>query len=460
MRSKLIGLVLVCLGVGVVSLTAGCSSPGAPGNVNENDNSAVNGNDNTANGNVNENTNDSDDNATLLRDFVLPLPLFAADSAWNQRADDADVLPESDEQILVLYRVLLGDNTSLHPASTNQMWPFIDIGYDEWTVPVFAAGDGQQEVALRNYDGEPEYPHPKFGEAEEPGGPVTIPACAGNVRPSGPAETFSDGHLVLYDPDEGVAYDIWQATTQVDAAGNSLGGGRIGDEILAAGVIDFFDVSGPGVETEGGYSARAVGTPLLAGMLLPEDVENGAIEHALACAIPRTRNLSPDPFEPAASDYFYPASTTETDYYSTNPLALASGQRIRLKQSIVDEDGNSIDESELAPITRMFLAALRNYGVYVVDNADGFSFTAEDIHTANLALSNDEVNELIGESAGTPLPENKTKWQLAMEKLTEELERIPLASGPWWEYVADGGDPTAATFGVANFEIIEPATEP
>jgi len=40
----------------------------------------------------------------VLRDFRLPLPLFAPDSAWNQMALDAAVLPESDQQILLLYR--------------------------------------------------------------------------------------------------------------------------------------------------------------------------------------------------------------------------------------------------------------------------------------------------------------------------------------------------------------------
>ena len=67
-----------------------------------------------------------------------------------------------------------------------------------------------------------------------------------------------------------------------------------------------------------------------------------------------------------------------------------------MKQTIVDEDGQPIDESELAPITRMYLAALRDYGAYLVDNAGGFTFYAEDIHTAVLHLSDDEVNALVG----------------------------------------------------------------
>jgi hypothetical protein len=92
---------------------------------------------------------------SLLRDFDLPIPLYAPGSAWNQRADDVTVLPQSEQQMLVLYRVLRGDN--------------------------------------------------------------------------------------------------------------SLGGGREGNRILEAGTIDDFDVDGPGANVIGYWSARATGTPLLAG---------------------------------------------------------------------------------------------------------------------------------------------------------------------------------------------------
>jgi hypothetical protein len=218
-------------------------------------------------------------------------------------------------------------------------------------------------------------------------------------------------------------------------------------------VVDFFDVRGPGANPDTYYSARAHGTPLLAGLIMPEDVESGAIAHALALAIPGPRNTSADPSEPLASDYFYPASTTETDFFNTNPYALAAGQRIRLKQTLVDEEGEVIDESQLAPITRMFLMALRTYGAYLIDNAGGFSFSAEDIHTAVLHLSDDEVNALIGQPPGTPLPAGMTKWQVVIEKLTEELELIPIAHGPWEE----GQDPATATIEISNFEVVEPA---
>jgi len=392
---------------------------------------------------------------TPPRDFTLPLPLFAPGSAWNQTVTTASVLPASDAQILVTYRVLRGDTSELHPPGPPPTtWPFMDVNYDDYSIPVYRAGAGQQSVLICDYEGTLGWPGPKFPDAQAEGGPVTVPAPAGLVRPAGPQDTGADGHLVLYHLDTFTAYDYWNATTVSDGECQSWGGGQPGTVILEAGAIDFFDVRGSGANPDTFYSARATGVPLLAGLILPEDVESGVIAHALAFAIPGLRNLSDDPYEPLASDYFYPASTTETDYYSTNAHALAAGQRVRLEQPLVDDTGGVLDENQLAPITRMFLTALRTYGAYVVDNAGGFTFYAEDIHSAALNLSDDQVNALIGQLPGTPLAGDKTKWQIVIEKLNQDLEQIPFAYGPW----AEGQDPATATIDVANFQVVEPAT--
>jgi hypothetical protein len=393
---------------------------------------------------------------TFPRDFKFSLPLFSLESAWNQRADSAAVLPESDEQILNLYRVLLGDISSLEgydEPATN--WPFMDVGLYEYTVPIFLAGEEMQEVLICQDEGMIGWAHPKF-DIETEGGPVIVPAPAGTVRPAGPENDDADAWLVLYDPDTFISYDYFAATPNRDEDCGGFVGGLVGDKILQAGVVDFFDVRGSGSSPDGYYSARAVGTPLLAGLILPEDVENGEIAHALAFAIPGPRNTNWDPFEPKSSDYFYPVSTTETDFYNKDKDALASGQRIRLKQKLYDEEGDLINEDELAPITIMYLTALRDYGAYLVDNAGGFTFYAEDVHSAVLDLSEDEINALIGQAAGTPLPEDMTKWQIVIERLGVDLELIPLAVGLGDEVPK----PKNAEIEISNFEVVEPATVP
>lgn len=392
----------------------------------------------------------------FLRDFSFELPLFSPDSAWNQRADTAAVLPGSDAQILSLYRVLLGDISTLEGYDEPAVeWPYIDISLYDYTVPIFRTGSETQDVYICEDEGIVGWVHPIFG-IESEGGPVTVPAPASLVRPAGPENSDADAWLVLYDASSSRAYDYFAASSERDETCMGFQGGRVGDKILQAGVVDYFDLRGNGASPDGYYSARAVGTPLLAGLLLPEDVESGEIAHALSFAIPGPRNTGRDPSEPKATDYFYPASTTETDFYNTDPNALAAGQRIRLKQQIFNDEGAVINEGELAPITQMFLTALRTYGAYLVDNAGGFTFYAEDVHTANLHLSEDEVNALIGEPPGTPLPEGMTKWQVVIEKLGDEVTLFPFAMSPG----DDDPDAEDAEIDIGNFEVIEQASEP
>ena len=190
-------------------------------------------------------------------------------------------------------------------------------------------------------------------------------------------------------------------------------------------------------------------------MVRYDELQRGVIDHALAFAVPGPRNTTgSNEAEPFPGDYFYPASTTETDFFNTHPSALAAGQRIRLKASLVDESGNTLDENRLAPVTRMFLTALRSYGAYLVDNAGGLTFYAEDAHTAVLNLTQDEINRLAARATGTPFPEGKSGWRLVMERLNQDLELIPFAYGPWQE----GQDPATSTVTRANFEVVEPAT--
>jgi hypothetical protein len=390
----------------------------------------------------------------LPREFDLVVPLFdGPDSAWVADASSAEVLTENGAQVQATYQALCGDTTDLFPTNDppTTSWPFPNINCDEDTYPIFDAGPGQQDVLLCDYDGTRRYPNQKWGVSTQ-GGPVTVPSTGGTVRPAGPEGLDSDGHLILFDGANDTAYDFWQATTVDSGECRSLGAGLTGNSIPQAGQVDFFDVTGDGANPNGVGSARASGTPLLAGLILPEDVESGEIAHALAVAIPGLRNLSSNPSEPLDSDSVYPASTTDTETYSVNPDALAAGQRLRMTSPLVDNFAEIVNEDSLAPITMMVIDALRNYGAYVVDNAPGFTFFAEDSHTADLELNDVEINLLIGRPGGTPLPTDRTKWQLVIETLAEELGEIPFAYG-----TCSGASSSVTT---ANFEVVDPAAGP
>ncbi len=396
---------------------------------------------------------DAETSTSLLRAFDFTLPLFTSTSGWNQTATAATVLATSDAQILYTFRVLLGDVSDMSTGTTSPQWPYPDVSYDDYSVAIYQASTSTQNVTLTTYEGDEGSAGSAVTTVDD--NTATVPTTTSSIRPPGPATTDGDGHIVIYNTTENDSYDFWQATTSVNDSGNSLGGAQTATSLINVGAVEYFDVSGSGMNTDGVSSARASGVPLLAGMILPEDVVAGTIAHALGVSIPGPRNTAADPTSPSTADYFNPCSTTETDFYSTNTSALASGQRIRLKSTIVDSDGNLIDETGLAPITTMFLTALRNYGAYVVDNASGFSFYAEDYHTANPDLTDDQVNTLIGAASGTALESGKVDWQILMEKLNLDLEDIPFAFGPDME----GTSPSTATITTANYEVVEAAAE-
>ncbi len=173
-----------------------------------------------------------DEGDLFLRDFSFDLPLFSPDSAWNQRADDASVLGESDSQILSLYRVLLGDISSLEGYSEPVTeWPYMDVGSYVYSVPISRAGEGSQDVFICEDEGIVGWAHPKFG-VETEGGPVTVPAPAGVVRPAGPENSDADAWLVLYDPDTFISWDYFAATPNRNDECLGFEGGLVGNEIL------------------------------------------------------------------------------------------------------------------------------------------------------------------------------------------------------------------------------------
>lgn len=100
----------------------------------------------------------------LPRDFQFSTPLFAPNSAWNQTVTQAAVSPTGYQQILVTYRVLRGDTTDLYPQGEPPptTWPFMYVNYDDYTIPVFRMGAGEQSVLICDYDGNVGWTNPKL----------------------------------------------------------------------------------------------------------------------------------------------------------------------------------------------------------------------------------------------------------------------------------------------------------
>ncbi|MCF6204033.1 MAG: hypothetical protein L3J59_10265 [Methylococcaceae bacterium] len=385
---------------------------------------------------------------SLTRDFKLPIPLFSETSAWRQHADNVAVLPTSSDIILTTYRVLLGNKATVYGYTETGRFPQIWLASGDWSYPIYRASNNKTDIQVCMYNGQTRKPDIVFGDLE-PGATVSVDAPAGTIRPAGE----NDGHLVLFNPETNTEWDYWQVTTARDSiCGGGGRGGIEGNTLLEVGAATFFDTNASGASAEGQTSAAASGAPLMAGLLLPEDFESDEIGHALKFSIPGPRNLSDGGLEKEKRDYEYPATSTEDVYggYNSDINAMVMGTRIRLKDSLVDHSGNTIDESTLSLATRKVLTALRKHGAYLVDGGGGFTFYAEETHSGN--LNSDSLNVLLGD---TPSLDGQTPWQILMSTVQNELGGIPIAYGPNHH----DGDPSEAIISHANFEVVEFANE-
>nr|MDQ6915773.1 hypothetical protein [Actinomycetota bacterium] len=242
--------------------------------------------------------------------------LYAADSPVNAPVGGAPVDPGSAAMVARAI-VPYADSANL----TNS---------PDWGIPVFQAdGSSQrQSVSCTRY----------WCNVAVP--PFPIPAGA---RPS----SGSDGHMVVVDS-AGGELDTWDT-------GGSSGG-------WSAGVRTVTSSQGSGLECDRGQTCgrpNAAGFALAAGIVRPEEIAQGHIDHALVITTPYTR-----------SGYVAcPALGTDGKY--GDPAALPEGARLQLDPS-VNVDGLAIPGWE-----KTIARALQQYGAYVVDTGGSLSIRAE-----------------------------------------------------------------------------------
>ena len=202
------------------------------------------------------------------------------------------------------------------------------VSLRQWTVAVYAAGSDTRltDVALTQ----------TWGSGVTSLDDVPMPA---GVQP----DPAADGHLSVVQASSGCVYDLFRARSSGDSwtagSGNALGQGSTG--IYPAG---------------GG--TRAAGFSAALGLVWPQELEAGHIDHALVFAYPYTRSGAPVP----------PA--TRSDGRSTTTGALPMGARLRLDPAL-DLSGLGLNPAELT-VAR----ALQQYGMVLGDTSGGFTLYA------------------------------------------------------------------------------------
>lgn len=243
------------------------------------------------------------------------LPMFAADSIWNTPIE-ANPAIDPNSEIMV--------NQILKDLAKNSVDPVLSV--DDYSVTVFFADENTPriDVEIRNswnmgFDVLLDVPMPE-NAVPDPG---------------------TDGHLAIIDESTGYVYEFWQAKQRDNGNWTASWGARI--PLDSDGIYPY------------GMSSRASGFSVMAGVIWPEEFENG-IEHALILSIPTVKKGGPVP----------PA--TETDGRHTTEGAIPEGARIQLNPEL------NLDNFFLTPYERAICEALQTYGAFVGDVSGSIEF--------------------------------------------------------------------------------------
>ncbi|GEL24499.1 hypothetical protein PSU4_34530 [Pseudonocardia sulfidoxydans NBRC 16205] len=203
------------------------------------------------------------------------------------------------------------------------------VSVSGWTIPVYDA-----DAATPKYTVTASEDHTGHGGWILPD--VPVPA---NAKPD-PQE---DGHMVVVDRQANCLYEFWQARKEGSGWGASW--------------INATPADGDGIYPDG-ISARAAGISAGAGLIWPQELAAGEIDHALVFAYPYTRSGGPV------------APATSSDGTTDGADALPEGARLRLDPSI------DVDSLGLPPAQTVIAKALQKYGMILADTSGGFTLYA------------------------------------------------------------------------------------
>ena len=233
--------------------------------------------------------------ATLAQSPLIGgCPILPANNVWNTPIDTLPVDSRS-----AAYVSSMGANTAFHP----------DFGADpSYGIPYKAVPAGQAGVnVLFDYDDQSD--HALY--------PIPSPP---------PIEVGSDHHILLVQQGTCKLYELFAARQETD--GWHAGSGAI------------FDLNSNALRTDTWTSADAAGLPILPGLARLDEVQAGAINHALRFTADRTR-----------SSYIWPARHQASDITDMNVPPM--GQRFRLKASF--------DITGYPAYAQVILRALKKY---------------------------------------------------------------------------------------------------
>ena len=161
--------------------------------------------------------------------------------------------------------------------------------------------------------------------------PLNVPVEGGGSKPS---KGKGDAHVLLVQEGSCDLYEVYASRRGMDGAWSG-GSGAV------------FDLGSNALRTDTWTSADAAGLPILPGLVRFDEVDGGAINHALRFTAPNTQD-----------SYVWPARHEASS--NSDPNLPPLGIRVRLKASV--------DISGFSTANQVILTALKTYGMMLADN--------------------------------------------------------------------------------------------
>ncbi len=238
--------------------------------------------------------------------------MFPANNIWNTPVDQ---LPVS--SLSSTYVNTIGLGASLHP----------DFG----TV-YNGAPNGIPFIVVPRI--QTEYPATfTYADQSDPG-PYAIPL---NAPIEGGSQSNGDRHVISVQTMTCTLYEMWSAYPQ--SASWEAGSGAI------------FDLRSNALRPAGWTSADAAGLPIFPGLVIYDEVRDGAINHAIRVTVPETQQA-----------YVWPARHYASSL--TDPKYPPMGVRLRLRADF--------DISSFSAANQTILTALKKYGMMIADNGSAW----------------------------------------------------------------------------------------
>ena len=275
---------------------------------------------------------------------------FSDDSFWNQPVPDN---PEIDSLSNYWIGLLKKD-----PSKKN-----FGINTTAYTIPIYTVDENTPKYKIKPY---------KLSEKEKEiwktdrdyfGHGKDFDEDSVPIPDEAMSDPESDHHLALINWKTNTVWDMWGAVKQPDGTWISNTGMKY--SLNGSGVFkteEFKIINGESVHFHG--PGRAAGVPIIAGLILLDEVKAGEINHKIAAAIRFN----------AFQEFVFPAAWSDGNVVGGIP----EGSVIQL------DPGLDLSEFNLLPGELVIARALQKYGMVLVDNAGGNVLYAQGFYKEKL----------------------------------------------------------------------------